>query len=393
MINSVNKYNSLKIKALWICSWYPSRKFQHLGTFVERQAKAASGLSNITVLYVIGDTVPNYETVIEEGAFVTVRVYFPETANIFLKSIRQFRAQLMGYKTVLRFVGKPDIVHVQSLFPAAIFALYLDFFKSIPYVVTEHYSGYTKPQVFNKQKIRKLFTRLVLKRAQVVLPLSNYFIQALNDLGLKAQRFRIVFNVVDTELFKPATGNRVKTSYFQFTNLSLFNDQNKNITGIIRSAAKLAEKRQDFVVNLVGKGADEHKIVALAESLNVLNRFVFLKGYLFEKEVAQLLQQSNCLIMFSNVESQSVVTLEAASVGLPIIATETGGIGERVTPETGILLEVGDEAALVEAMNDMIDNKAQYDPSVIRSKIVEKCSVEVVGKAIVSVYEEVLRVN
>ena len=54
------------------------------------------------------------------------------------------------------------------------------------------------------------------------------------------------------------------------------------------------------------------------------------------------------------------------------------------------ILYIGDEAALVEAMNYMIDNHNKYDPSVTRSKIVEKCSVAVVGQAIVSVYEEVL---
>ena len=390
MADKTIEHNSLKIKALWVCSWYPSRKFSNLATFIERQAKAVSILSNITILYVVGDTVSDFETNIEQGDFLIVRVYFPDTSNRLLKIIRQFRAQLIGYKAVLRLVGKPHIVHVQSLFPAATFALYLDFFKKIPFVVTEHYSGYTKPKEFNKQKLRKIFTRIVLRRAKVVLALSNYFIQALHDLGLTAQQFRVVFNVVDTELYKPVTTERLQTPVFQFTNLSLFNDRHKNITGIIRSTAKLAKHRQDFVVNFAGKGDDKDIIVRLADSLGVLNRFVILKGYLTEVGVAELLQKSDCLIMFSNIESQSVVTLEAASVGLPIIATETGGIGDRVTPETGILIDIGDEAALVEAMNYMIDNHNKYDPSVTRSKIVEKCSVEVVGQAIVSVYEEVL---
>ena len=95
-------------------------------------------------------------------------------------------------------------------------------------------------------------------------------------------------------------------------------------------------------------------------------------------------------VLFSNIEGSPCVILEAMACGLPIIATETGGIGERVTDETGILLQIGDEQGLVEAMNYMIDNKHKYDPSVIRQKIVEKCSVEAVGKAIVTVYEEVL---
>ena len=45
----------------------------------------------------------------------------------------------------------------------------------------------------------------------------------------------------------------------------------------------------------------------------------------------------------------------------------------------------------MEAMNYVMDNRHQYDRLVIRSKIVEKCSVEVVGQAIVSTYDGVLK--
>ena len=220
--------------------------------------------------------------------------------------------------------------------------------------------------------------------------LSGSFIDALTQIGFKARQFRIVFNVVDTELFTPIFKEKREGTPFQFANFSRFVNENKNITGIIKSAAELAKKRQDFVVNLIGDGDDKDLILQCATSLGVLNRIVFWKGYLQEKETAQAMQNTDCVIMFSNLESQSVVTLEAASCGLPLIATETGGIGERVTPETGILLNIGDEAGLVEAMNEMIDNYQKYAPPLIRAKIVEKCSVEAVGKAIVSVYEKVL---
>lgn len=380
-----------KIKALWICSWYPSRKFPNLANFIERQAKATAHLSDITVLYVVGDTVLHYETAIEKGSFLIVRVYFPEASNTLLRAIRQFRAQIIGYKTILGIIGKPNIVHVQSLFPAAIFALYLNIFKKIPFVITEHYGGYLQYSEFIKNRVRLLFTKFVFKQAQLVLGLSNDYIQALKNLGLDIRQFRVLYNVVDTQLFKPnLEKNNDKTLVFHFINISTLDDHIKNISAIIRSAANLSLQRQDFDVSLVGEGADEEQLMELAKSLGVLNKYVFFKGYLPEQAVARLLQQSNCLIMFSNIESQSVVTLEAASVGLPIIATKTCGISERITSETGVLLDIGDETGLVEAMNYVMENRYNYDPSFIRSKIVEKCSVEVVGKAIVAAYEAVL---
>ncbi len=380
-----------KIKALWVCTWFPSNRIPYLGTFVKRQALATSLFADVAILYVLGDAISDYQIEIEQSNILTIRVYYPTTDNTFLKIFRQFRAQYKGYKIALSSFGKPDIVHVQSLYPAAIFALYLDFFKNIPFVVTEHFSGYMNVSAFKKQYFRRFFTHIVFKRAKVVIALSDIFIQALKNIGLKARQFRIIFNVVDTELFKPSSKTREAFEPYRFMNLSLFNDKNKNITGLIRCATKLAERRRDFILNIVGDGGDRDLIIQSAETLGVLNRFVFFKGYLFEKDAAKEMKQSDCVIMFSNIESQSVVTLETASCGLPLIATETGGIGERVTPETGILLNIGDEAALVEAMNDMIDNHHKYDPSVIRSKIVEKCSVDVVGQAIANIYHDVLK--
>ena len=379
-----------KIKVLWVCTWYPNRVHPHLATFVHRQALATARLAEVAILFVTGDAISDYQVEVENDPYLIVRVYFPQTNHPIFKLFRQFRAQWKGYKTLQNHFGKPDIVHVQSLYPAAIFALYLDFFKRIPFVVTEHFSGYMNTAEFQKRKIQKIFTQFVFNHARVVMALSGSFIDALTQIGFKARQFRIVFNVVDTELFTPIFKEKREGTPFQFANFSRFVNENKNITGIIKSAAELAKKRQDFVVNLIGDGDDKDLILQCATSLGVLNRIVFWKGYLQEKETAQAMQNADCVIMFSNLESQSVVTLEAASCGLPLIATETGGIGERVTPETGILLNIGDEAGLVEAMNEMIDNYQKYAPPLIRAKIVEKCSVEAVGKAIVSVYEKVL---
>ena len=382
---------TVKIKALWLCSWYPSRKIPYLATFIQRQAAATARLADVAILYVIGDTVSDYQVEFEEGEFLTTRVYYPETTNVFIKFFRQFRAQMAGYKAIVRRFGQPDIAHVQSAYPAAIFSLYLDIAKKIPFVVTEHYSGYMEADKFHKEHLRKLFTKLVFRRASAVLALSNFFIETLKNLGLHTRVFRVVFNVVDTSLFSPNSSPKKEPHIFTFSNFSLFDDGKKNITGVIKSAAKLAEKRQDFVVNLVGHGYHEDRIVDCARSLGVLNRLVFLKGKMEQVEVAQQMQASDCVIMFSNIESQSVVTLEAAACGVPLIATETGGIGERVTPETGILLTIGDEMGLVEAMDYMIDNHHKYDPSVIRSRIVEKCGIDAVGHAILNAYKEVLK--
>ena len=84
---------TVKIKTLWLCSWYPSRKIPYLATFIQRQAAATARLADVAILYVIGDTVSDYQIEFEEGDFLTTRVYYPETTNVFIKFFRQFRAR------------------------------------------------------------------------------------------------------------------------------------------------------------------------------------------------------------------------------------------------------------------------------------------------------------
>ena len=208
-----------KIKALWVCTWYPNRVHPHLATFVHRQALATAQLAEVAILFATGDAVTDYQVEVENAEYLIVRVYFPQTNNPILKLFRQFRAQWKGYKTLRNHFGKPDIVHVQSLYPAAIFALYLDFFKRIPFVVTEHFSGYMNTAEFQKRKIQKIFTQFVFNHARVVMALSGSFIDALTKIGFKARQFRIVFNVVDTELFTPVFKVKGKANRF---NLLIF---------------------------------------------------------------------------------------------------------------------------------------------------------------------------
>ena len=74
----------VKIKALWVCTWYPSQKIPYLGTFVQRQALATSRFAEVAILYVLGDAISDYQIEIEQGNIFTIRVYYPETDNPFL---------------------------------------------------------------------------------------------------------------------------------------------------------------------------------------------------------------------------------------------------------------------------------------------------------------------
>jgi glycosyltransferase involved in cell wall biosynthesis len=375
-----------KLKALWICSWYPNRTAEIGGAFVKRHAEAAALFADIAVLHASSDPSLKKGYVIEISyePFLTIRIYYPPTTNPIVKIFRILKAYRIGYAHLLEKWGKADILHLHVLYPAGLFAWYLNLFERLPFVVTEHRGGYIHKEGSYRGFFMKTFTKLTIKKAKAVLAISEHFALAMQKHGLTNPYYTIVPNVVDTNFFAPSPREigmqaqypKPPTGIFQFLHVALLDD--------------LSEKRSDFVLNIIGDGYDRPKLIDLATELHILDRFVFFQGKKTHREVASTMRENtDAFVLFSNIEGSPCVILEAMACGMPVIATETGGINERVTEETGILLNIGDENGLVEAMNFMIDNKAQYTPSVIRQKIVEKCSVEAVGKAISDVYEKV----
>jgi glycosyltransferase involved in cell wall biosynthesis len=71
-------------------------------------------------------------------------------------------------------------------------------------------------------------------------------------------------------------------------------------------------------------------------------------------------------------ETFGVVLLEAMLCGKPVIATRCGGPEDLVTPETGVLVDVANSAALANAMNDLLENQNKFNPQEVRKSAIER---------------------
>ena len=108
---------------------------------------------------------------------------------------------------------------------------------------------------------------------------------------------------------------------------------------------------------IVGEGPDRPAIEAEIERLGLAER-VSLAGE--RDDVPELLAGSDVFVLASESEGLPVSVLEAMAAGLPVVASDVGGLAELVVDgETGQLVASGDAGALAEALGRLVADPAR----------------------------------
>lgn len=381
--------------------WYPNRTNPTLGNFVQKHAEASNILNDVSVLYVCPDEnlqSTNYEVVNETiNGVLTIIVYYKKvnSAIPLLSSYKKlkyfFRAYNIGYKKLLAEKGKPDLVHLNILIKAGLFALYLQVKHGINYVYTENWTGFlpTNP-LFKPNTIQHAIYKFIANRSKVLLPVTENLKSALITHGIRG-RYHIVGNVVDTAIFKPS--QKVKTNNkFKFVHISHAIDEHKNISGILRAIEKFKNIRTDFELLIISDGETQQHI-QYATQLGVYNSHVFFEGTHTTTELANKLSAADCLVLFSNYENLPCVIPEALACGIPVISTDVGGVSEHISNQTGILVTPKNENELVMALKKMMETYNNYSSQKLRAYAVLHFSYDKVGEAFQEAYQLALTKN
>lgn len=135
----------------------------------------------------------------------------------------------------------------------------------------------------------------------------------------------------------------------------------KNHKMLLGAFARFAKRHSGYVLEIYGQGELEGELRALAVALGI-DKHVIFKG--FSSHVLSDIQTASMYVLSSDYEGISNSLLEAMALGLPVIATDCPIGGSRMYIEDGVnglLVPVGDEAALACAME-----RLEEDPALAR---------------------------
>jgi glycosyltransferase involved in cell wall biosynthesis len=157
----------------------------------------------------------------------------------------------------------------------------------------------------------------------------------------------------------------------------------KGVDILLRALSKLNVYKPVTAV-IVGSGPDEERLKALAEYLRLGSRVRF-PGTMPARDALPL---GRCLVVPSLAESFPYVVLEAGAAGMPLVATNVGGIPEIVAGTHIRLIPPGDIPALTAMMHRVREKpeSARLDAKELRSAVQRKFTVEAMTDEVLAFY-------
>jgi glycosyltransferase involved in cell wall biosynthesis len=360
-----------KLHILFLNSWYPSKVFPVNGDFIQRHAQAVARKHQVTVIHIITDTSLKKSSYTDTNIHNVRELifYLKPSRNIFTKAKNYFQA----FQKLVKKAGKFDIVHVNRLYPAGLFALYLKYTKKLPYIISEHFTGYLEitAKTFNFSEL--FLSKLIVKNASFTCPVSENLAQNMRKIGLNGN-YVIVPNVVDTNLFFPS---KKPPNQFTILHISSLVDDHKNITGILQVIRKFQEQIPDFLFYLIGDNPFQYQ--HYIETLGIKPENIQLVDQVTHQEIAKYLQQAKVLIMFSNFENLPCVILEAFASGVPVISTDVGGIKEFFPKDFGKLIASKNQNQLINALLEIKEKLSYFDKEKMHQYAEQHFSIENIG--------------
>lgn len=375
------------MKILFIAGWYPRKENPVGGIFVREHAKAVSLYNDVVVLFARQvDSFRNnhceQSDKIEHGIRTIRKRYrkpLPKTQTlVYVYHI------LRMFRKFLKEEWKPDIIHAH-ICRAGIPAVIIGKLFRIPVVITEHSSAFPR-RLLSKKVIKKV--KFSMDRAHMILPVSNALRKGIESYGIK-NRFQIIPNVVDTNLFHPDGQIKKDINVKRILLVALLTPI-KGVPYLLWALHILKKKRNDFFLDIVGDGPNREEYERLSVELGIDDKVCF-HGIKSKQEVAEFMRKGHFFVLPSLGETFGVVLIEAMASGLPIIATQVGGIPEIVNEKLGILVPSKDPEALAEAIENMLDHFHEYPVDRLAEHAQQTYSYEAIGRMLNKVYIQICR--
>lgn len=159
---------------------------------------------------------------------------------------------------------------------------------------------------------------------------------------------------------------------------------------LLKTLSKLSVFSQEKCsLTIVGNGSKKEKIEKMIAQSNLNS--VKIVADLGRERVLGILPNYDVFVLPTNWEGLPYTVLEAMSAGLPVVASNVGGISEAVNAECGWLIKKGDESGWQKIMEKLIagEFRLQLMGEKARRIIEQKFTLEQMNKKVGEIYKQI----
>ena len=239
---------------------------------------------------------------------------------------------------------QPDLVHAHWWFPGGLVGTWVASMAGVPLITTLHGSDVRLARTV--VGARPVF-RHVLRHSAAVTAVSNWLA---GEAGAVLPNLKPVVAPmpVDTALFTPGDGRSADRVLF----VGRLNEQ-KGVSTLIDALPSVAAPYQ---VDIVGDGPERGALEERAQNLRVADRITW-HGALPQSDLPALYQRAALLVVPSIDEGLGLVAVEGQLCATPVIAANSGGLGDIVrNGQTGVLVPPLDPSSLAQAIDEVLQN-------------------------------------
>lgn len=305
-----------------------------------------------------------------------------------------------SFPTFLKAIKSSGIVHAHGHpYLTSLTAAKLAKLCDKPFVLTQHNTFIDYNNLFDSvERINDLTVgKLNLKDADKIIAISGATKDYVLSLGAKPSKVKIIYNGVDLNKFCPTVGKREETR----KKLGIPQDAvvvltvrrlvyKNGIDTLIDSANIVVKKNPLILFLVVGKGPDMENIRMQVTQLGIASNFR-LAGFVSDDDLPSYYNMADLFVLPSKSgEGLPLVALEAMACGLPVVATDVGGIREILLEKFGRLVPSNQPELLAEAVLDFSSVDFSANKEDLRAIVEKKFSWDVNVEKLIEIYEELI---
>jgi glycosyltransferase involved in cell wall biosynthesis len=271
----------------------------------------------------------------------------PFDALLRVTLVRTLVTQACYWPLLIRELRQADVVHV---FSASYFSFLL---APLPAIIVAKLLG--KPVVVNYRSgeapdhlQRSAVARRALRAVEANIVPSAFLRDVFASFDIRAQ---VVANTIDLTRFAYRERHPLRPVLLSTRNFEPL----YNVACTLRAFARVQARYADATLTLVGAGSQDAPLRALAEELRL--RHVVFAGRVAPNEMARYYAEADIYVQTPSIDNMPGSVLEAFASGVPVVATNVGGVPAILTDGVhGLLAPDNDDQAIADRVLHLLQS-------------------------------------